>query len=142
MRFPRLRFTVRRMMVAVAVVAVFLAARHHAMEAYDTYRFHRWWNTRDVTGEVTGEVTAVVRSEGRVTISIGSDDGFGLGEVLFLFREAPDVRYIGKVRMISLEYESAKGQIVSCVHGLAIRAGDRVAHFNGKSRTRRMCVPP
>jgi hypothetical protein len=137
MRFPRLQFTVRRMMVAVAVVAVSLAARHHAMEAYDTYRFHKWWKTRDVTGGVT----AVDRSEGRVTIGIVSDDGIGLGEVLFLFREASDVRYIGKVRIISLEYISAEGQIVSSAHGLAIRAGDRVTHSSGKSWTLCKCVP-
>jgi hypothetical protein len=137
MRLPRVRGTARRMMVAVAVVAVSLAARDHAMEAYDTYRFHKGWKTRDVTGEVT----AVDRSEGRVTISIGSDDGIGLGEVLFLFREASDVRYIGKVRIISLEYISAEGQIVSSAHGLAIRAGDRVTHSSGNSWTLYRCVP-
>ncbi len=138
---PRVRFTVRTMMVAMAAVAVSLAAWNQAMEAWDSYRFHKGWDTCDVQGEVT----AVERQKGRVTISIGSDDGIVPGEILYLFRAETEAswiaeteaRYIGKLSIISVEFESAVGQILANVQGPAIQAGDRVAHFTWDTHRRR-----
>lgn len=134
MRPPRM--TTRRWMVLMALTAVSLAARDRIIEAYDAYRFHERWDTRDVTGMVT----ALDPGEAMVTVSLGSDDGIARGEVLYLFREAPATRYIGKVSVTSVADESAVGWIFGGVRGLPVREGDGVAHLAWvKRRHRPLC---
>ena len=58
---PRVRFTFRTMMVAVAITGIAFAVWNRAREAYDAYRFQKGWGTRDVTGRIT----AVDRKRGR-----------------------------------------------------------------------------
>jgi hypothetical protein len=130
MRLPRM--TTRRWMIAIAVTSVSLAAWDRVIEAYDVYRFHKGRHASDVTGVIT----AVNRREGLVTINIGSDDGIVVGDVLYLFREEPETRYLGKVRISAAEYDSAVGQVVARGRGLAIREGDRATHSSVS------CSPP
>jgi hypothetical protein len=113
------------MMTAVGVMAVSLATWNRAIDAFDAYRFRKGWDTRDVTGEVI----ALDRKGGMVTISLGSDDGLSTGEQVYVFREEPKPRYLGKVRIVSVDYESACGQIVLGGSGAACQTGDCVAHF-------------
>jgi hypothetical protein len=119
-------------MITIAVRAVSLAAWDRAIEAYDVYRFHKGRQTSDVTGVIT----AVNRREVLVSISIGSDDGIVVGHVLYLFREKPETRYLGKVRINTAEYDSAVGQVVARGRGHAIREGDRATHSSVS------CSPP
>jgi hypothetical protein len=132
MRSPRM--TTRRWMLAIAVAAVPLAAWDRVVETYDAYRFRKGWDTCDVTGEIT----AVNRQGERVTISIGADDGIVTGEVLYLFRAGPKSRYLGKVRVVSVECDSAVGQIVARARGL-VQEGDGVAHLTWFKRHWPLC---
>jgi hypothetical protein len=109
--------TTQRWMIAIAVLAVSFAAWDRVIEAYDAYPFSKRWDTSDVTGVIT----TVNQQEERVTISIGSDDGIVTGEVLYLFRGEPERQYTGKIRIDSIECESAMGRIIARVRGLAIR---------------------
>jgi hypothetical protein len=66
MRISRVRFTIRRMMVATAIAAVSIATTKHAMEAYDAHPFHKGWDARDVDGEIS----AVDLRAGQVTVRV------------------------------------------------------------------------
>jgi hypothetical protein len=122
-------------MVAVVVAAAPLAAWDRVLEAYDAYRFHQ----RRDTCDVTGVITAIDRQAGRVAITIGSDDGIVSGEVLYLFRGEANPHYLGKIRIDSVQDDSAMGQIISRSCGLAIREGDGVAHLTWVKRRFRLC---
>jgi len=124
-----------RWMIATAVIAVSLAARDPVIEAYDAYRLREGWDTCDVIGSVI----AVGPREGRVTIGMGSDEGIARGEVLYLFRGGSETRYIGKARVISLDPDSAEGQVVARSRGIAIREGDRVAHLTWRELLPGLC---
>lgn len=131
----RPRMTTRRWMITIAIAAVACAAWTPINEAHDAYRFHKGWETCDVTGMIS----SVRRGEGLVTMTIGSDDGIACGEVLYLLRKGPAIRYIGKARVISVEGESAVGRIVAGVRGLPVREGDQVAHLTWVKRRWRLC---
>ena len=86
---------------------------------------------------------------GGAAITIGSDDGIASGEVLYLFRGGAKSCYLGKIRIDSVQDDSATGQIISRSCGLAIREGDGVAHVTRVKRRFRLCgyalrspVPP
>jgi hypothetical protein len=88
---------------------------------------------------VTGVITGIDQHAGRVAITIGSDDGIASGEVLHLFRGDAKSCYLGKIHINSVQNDSATGQIISRVCGMAIREGDGVAHLTWVKRRVRMC---
>jgi ABC-type Na+ efflux pump permease subunit len=77
---------------------------------------------------VEGEVSRVDQSNRRVEITIGKDDGLVQGHELFLFRGGPNPRYIGKIKLISVDPDQSVGQvIVGPLNGIKIQEGDHVS---------------
>lgn len=126
---PRIRFTIGRLMLVVAITAVGLATlprrREHAPTDYPAviclYR----------TGPfiTEGEVTGVDFRARRVVMSLGSDDGLVLGQTLTLRRAGPEGRCIGEVRVVSLDYDRSVGEVGGgwTALGAVAREGDLVS---------------
>jgi hypothetical protein len=133
MSLPRL--TTRRWMIAIVITAIPCSARSPILEAYYAGRFHKGWDTCDVTGAIL----SVNQHERLATLSTGSDDGIACGETLYLFREGPAPQYLGKARIISVKPESAVGRIVAGVRGHPVREGDQVARLTWVKRGRPIC---
>ena len=123
MRLPRLRFTVWRMMVAVAIIAVTSWALGYA-SSNDYYN-----NT--TTFSIQGKVARVDWQNKRVILDIGSDDGLSSGQVLFLYRSKPLPKYLGKVRIISVDPHRAVTEVVGsgAIRDIEIQEGDHASGF-------------
>ncbi|QEH35556.1 hypothetical protein OJF2_41090 [Aquisphaera giovannonii] len=136
MRLPRVRFTVRTMMLAVAAAGISLVACTRAIEAYDAYLFRKGWATRDVVGLIK----AVNREEGTVSMTLGMDDGLCAGDDVYIYREEPEIRYIGQARVVTVTNEWSVGLIAARPRGVEVHVGDQVARFSW-DHFRRLSLP-
>src|SRR4051812_46214691 len=90
MKMPRVRFTVRGIMVAIAGVAIVIVARPDPLDS-DDRRFDFVCRPLQIQGKVAG----VGRQGEWVELTIGSDDGLVLGYVMFVSRADPQSRPLG-----------------------------------------------
>jgi chromosome segregation ATPase len=78
--------------------------------------------------DVEGEVDKVDANNRRIEITIGSDDGLVVGHTLELYRFGADPKYLGKVKIISVEPDRAVAEVVGkTVRGEKIQEHDIVA---------------
>src|SRR4051794_39499790 len=102
MSLPRVRFTVRRLMVLVAVAALLTVVLPNPFGS-GAHRYDTWCPSP----QIEGEVVSVDRPVGRVELSVGSDDGLATGHELFVWRDSGRSAPLGKLRVISLGYDRA-----------------------------------
>jgi len=78
--------------------------------------------------DVEGEVDKVDSNNRLVEITIGSDDGLVVGHTLELYRFGPEPKYLGKVKIISVDPDRAVAEVVGkTVRGEKIQEHDIVA---------------
>jgi hypothetical protein len=120
MRLPHVQFTVRRMMVAVAVVAISIAARPGS----DDHRY----DSHCPPPQIQGEVSCVDQQNERVELTIGSDDGLTRGQELHVFRAEVPPRFLGKLRIIYVEADQSVARVIGSWNGrnFSLRKGDKV----------------
>jgi hypothetical protein len=123
MRLPRVRFTMWRMMVAVAIVSLILVAippikgiNTYIMCAYSPF-------------PVEGEVNWVDSSNDQVLLTIGSDDGLVVGHLVSVYRSKSRARSLGMIRITSTDPDEAEGKFVRDWSNfrVKVRVGDRVS---------------
>ena len=124
MRLPRVRFTVRRMTAVVAVAAVVLVALPRT-GGTDPF------GTACPALQVEGEVAWVDRTNERVVLTIGSDDGLVTGFSMSLFRPEPWAQSLGQVRITSVGPDHAEGDVIRewSMSRVKVRVGDRVSLY-------------
>jgi hypothetical protein len=77
---------------------------------------------------VQGEISRVDRTNRRVEMTIGSDDGLVPGHELYIFRTSPRPEYIGKISVLSVDPDQAVGKVVGNTYqGKKIMEGDIVS---------------
>ena len=77
---------------------------------------------------VDGRVKDVDSTNRRVEITIGSNDGIGVGQQLFLFRLTPQQRFIANVKIVTVYPNKAVAEVVGRTNnGLKISEGDIVS---------------
>jgi len=75
---------------------------------------------------VHGEVARV--RQNRVELTIGSDDGLAVGQVLHIYRLRPRSEYLGQIRIISVDPDQSVGEVIGrTIQGKPIKEGDIVA---------------
>ena len=80
-----------------------------------------------VPPDVEGEAARVDLKNKRIQITLGSDQGLVVGDILFVYRDKPAPEYIGKIRLILVEPHQAVGTIEGqTVGGKKIQEGDHV----------------
>ena len=78
--------------------------------------------------DVEGEVDKVDSNNRRVEITIGSDDGLVVGHELHLYRLGPEPKYLGKVKIISVDPDRAVAEVIGKTNrGEKIQEHDIVA---------------
>jgi hypothetical protein len=124
MRLPRM--TTRRWMTAGAIVALSIVARP-TPSSLDT----RLDGTVCLPPQIQGDVEFVDPQNHRVELTIGSDDGLVQGFELYVFQADAPSRFLGKIRIISLNYDESVGQVLGAWNGLEllIRKGDKVSLY-------------
>ncbi|QDT16898.1 hypothetical protein [Alienimonas californiensis] len=83
----------------------------------------------DPAPDVSGKITAVDErgSAGtKVAISVGSDDGLREGDELEVVRMTGGGKYIGKIRLVEVGYDSAIGNLISKNPTATVKEGDDV----------------
>jgi len=77
---------------------------------------------------VEGEVARVSPDNRRVQLTVDSNDGLVVGNVLDLFSTTPTAEYLGKVEIISVDVNQSVGRVAGgkTVHGKKIKEGDHV----------------
>ena len=84
--------------------------------------------TSRVPPDVEGQVLQVDRSNRRVVISIGSDDGLSVGHELELWRTTPSPEYLGRIRIEAVDPDRAVGTVIGkTIQGKKIQEGDIVS---------------
>lgn len=84
-------------------------------------------STQALPPNVEGKVLKVFQNK-MVEISLGSNDGLAVGQVLELFRRTPEPEYLGQVRITAVDPKQAVGNVVgTTVNGKQIKEGDDVA---------------
>jgi len=77
---------------------------------------------------VEGKVTELNATKRSMEISIGSDDGLGVGQELYVFRVQPRAEYIGKVKITSVYPDKAVAEVIgSTVGGKKVQENDIVS---------------
>ncbi len=129
MRVPRIRLTIGRLMLVVAITAGVLAARPFGRESRPTEYPPYICPSGPGPGVVEGEVTSADPRARRVEMTLGSDDGLVLGLALALRRAGPEGRCIGEVRVVSLDYDRSVGEVGAgwTALGAVAREGDLVS---------------
>jgi hypothetical protein len=117
-------------MAAVAVVALAFASWFWAARAREMERFRR---ARGFWKYPTGVAMAAGRD--RIVVSLGSDVGIVVGEEFYLARgepgreppfgpAGPKPRYLGRARVIAVEFDSAEARLMADAPDGPVRTGD------------------
>jgi hypothetical protein len=84
--------------------------------------------TNRVPPDVEGQVLEVDRSNRRVVVSVGSDDGVEVGNELELWRTTPSPEYLGRVRLEAVDPDRSVGTVIGkTIQGKKIQEGDIVS---------------
>jgi len=80
------------------------------------------------TYPVEGEVVRVSPDNRTIEISLGSNDGLAVGNVLDLYSVTPTAEYLGKIQITSVDVQQSVGRVVGgkTIHGRKIKEGDHV----------------
>lgn len=80
------------------------------------------------TYPVEGEIVKVSPDNRTVEISLGSNDGLAVGNVLDLYSVNPTAEYLGKIQITSVDVQQSVGRVVGgkTIHGKKIKGGDHV----------------
>ena len=85
-------------------------------------------NPNLVPPPVEGKVTQLNATKRSMEISIGSDDGLGVGQELYVFRIQPRAEYIGKVKIVAVYPDQAVAEVIgNTVNGKKVQEGDIVS---------------
>jgi hypothetical protein len=78
--------------------------------------------------EVDGEIVKGDAANRRFQISLGSDDGIGVGVELFVYRLQPKAEYLGKVKVQAVDNDQSVVTVIGTTpQGKKIREGDIVS---------------
>ena len=83
-----------------------------------------------VPPNVEGEVTAVDAKNQSVELSLGSNDGLAVGQEFFLYRSGADPKFLGKIKITSVDVQQSVGRVVGgkTLYGIKIQKGDHVTN--------------
>jgi hypothetical protein len=77
---------------------------------------------------VTGEVKRIDPSNGKMELTIGSDDGLVVGHSLYLYRVSPRPEYLGQVSIVAVDPDQAVARVIGKTYlGKKIKEGDIVS---------------
>src|SRR5262249_24717098 len=84
-------------------------------------------NQRVPTLDLKGAVLESDPKSGLVTISLGSDSGLEVGNVLQVYRTEPTPEYVGAIQIVDTQYKQAVGRAKMPLRAGPIQKGDTVA---------------
>lgn len=76
--------------------------------------------------DVKGIVTQVAK-DGLISVSLGSDAGLSKGNVLQVYRLAPEAKYLGEIKILEVDHHEAVGRMTTPQRTAQLQRGDTVA---------------